>query len=99
MKCEHKHLNLAAKHLSTGDKLTTVALALGFERPEIERCIYDSPRDIWGASSKILSLWWGRVITDENRWQQLYTALQQVLPPHEMEALDAKIRPQNYGKF
>ncbi len=90
-------MNQAAKHLSTEEKLTTVALGLGFKDPEIQRCLYDNPRDIWGASYKILSLWWQRVITDEERWQQLYTALRQVLPSQEMKDLDVEIRQQASG--
>ncbi len=98
MKCEHKHMDQAAKHLSTAEKLTTVALALGFKDPDIQRCLYDHPRDIWGASYKILSLWWQRVISDDDRWQQLYTALHKVLPYDEMRELDATIRNGSDGK-
>ncbi len=84
--------------MSTAEKLTTVALALEFKDPEIQRCLYDNPRDIWGASYKILSLWWQRVISDEDRWQQLYSALHKVLPYQEIEEFDTTIRNADNGK-
>ncbi len=34
---------------------------------------------------------WQQVIRDEERWQQLYSVLHQVLPSHEMGDIDARL--------
>ena len=93
-----KDLNIAHKYICNKERLTKVGHALGFEPPEIERCLYDNPRDIWGASSKLLDTWWqGEVGEDDKRWNKLYTALYRILPSDEMSSFDAKIRGDKTG--
>ncbi len=98
-KCDHNVLNIIAKFICDKERLTTLGYALGFEHPEIVRCLYDNPRDIWGASNKLLNTWRQREVYDDKRWKQLYAALQRTLPHDEMNTCDARIRGQDTGMF
>ncbi len=71
---------------------------MGIDYNEIKRCLYDHPKDIRGASNKLLDIWQQTEFDDNKKWQQLYSALHLVLPPEDMRKCDAEIRGEKLGR-
>ncbi len=80
-----------AEYLSSHGKMKKVGIHLGVDENEIEACRTDNT-EIWVASHSMLNKWHNRFMDNNQNFEQLYDALQDVLNHRSMTKLDKKIK-------
>ncbi len=90
-----KRLDKIAPYISTTEKLTSIAVQLGFQKHDVEIWETNNNRNITEASFAMLAKWKKKRATSNRNydevWKELFDALAQSLTIEEMEAIYKKI--------